>query len=44
MIQKNNSDFNKNSPTPEFMEKVLLDFGIDGKIKKINNGPVVKFI
>ena len=23
------------------MEKILLDFGIDGKIKKINNGPVV---
>ena len=23
------------------MEKVLLDFGIDGKIRKINNGPVV---
>ena len=25
----------------EFMEKILLDFGIDGKIKTINNGPVV---
>ena len=23
------------------MEKILLDFGIDGKIKAINNGPVV---
>ena len=23
------------------MEKILLDFGIEGKIKKINNGPVV---
>ena len=23
------------------MEKILLDFGIDGKIKTINNGPVV---
>ena len=23
------------------MEQILLDFGIDGKIKKINNGPVV---
>ena len=23
------------------MEKILLDFGINGKIKDINNGPVV---
>ena len=28
-------------PNAEFMEKILLDFGIKGKIKKINNGPVV---
>ena len=26
------------------MEKILLDFGIDGKIKTINNGPVVSFM
>ena len=32
---------NKNRPNAEFMEKILLDFGIDGKIKAINNGPVV---
>ncbi len=32
---------NKNRPDAEFMEKVLLDFGISGKIKNINNGPVV---
>ena len=32
---------NKNRPNSEFMEKILLDFGIDGKIKAINNGPVV---
>ena len=25
----------------EFLEKVLLDFGVEGKIKKINYGPVV---
>ena len=31
----------KNRPNAEFMEKILLDFGIDGKIKAINNGPVV---
>ena len=35
------SDLNKNRPNAEFIEKILLDFGIDGKIKTINNGPVV---
>ena len=35
------SDLNKNRPDSGFMEKILLDFGIDGKIKAINNGPVV---
>ena len=35
------SDLNKNRPEGGFMEKILLDFGIDGKIKAINNGPVV---
>ena len=34
-------DANKNRPNSAFMEKILLDFGIDGKIKTINNGPVV---
>jgi len=34
-------DVNKNLPDSEFMEKILKDFGIDGKIKAINNGPVV---
>ena len=37
----NHEELNKNRPTSDFMEKILLDFGIDGKIKKINNGPVV---
>ncbi len=35
------TELNKNRPEGEFMEKILLDFGIDGKIKAINNGPVV---
>ena len=35
------SELNKNRPDGDFMEKILLDFGIDGKIKAINNGPVV---
>ena len=34
-------DQSKNRPDGLFIEKILLDFGIDGKIKKINNGPVV---
>ena len=37
----NLQDLNKNKPDPDFIEKILLDFGIDGNIKKINNGPVV---
>ena len=35
------SEANKDLPDASFMEKILLDFGIDGKIKTINNGPVV---
>ncbi len=34
-------DINKNRPDAKFMEKILLDFGINGKINAINNGPVV---
>ena len=46
LLKKNTSridinDINKNRPNSEFMEKILLDFGVEGKIKKINNGPVV---
>ena len=26
---------------PDFLEKILIDFGVQGKIKKISNGPVV---
>jgi len=33
-----NTKLNENS---EFLEKVLLDFGVEGKIKKISYGPVV---
>ncbi len=36
--QKNNNNENQN---PNFLEKILLDFGVDGKIKKISQGPVV---
>ena len=46
LLEKNLSKINlldqsKNRPDSSFIEKILLDFGIDGKIKKINNGPVV---
>ena len=34
----NNVELNKNS---EFLEKILLDFGVEGKIKRISSGPVV---
>tara|TARA_A100001011_G_scaffold271062_1_gene280303 strand:+ start:1898 stop:3982 length:2085 start_codon:yes stop_codon:yes gene_type:complete len=37
----NVKELNKNQPDGNFMEKILLDFGIEGKIKQINNGPVV---
>ena len=41
-LQKlSSSETNKNQPDAEFMEKILLDFGINGKIKAINKGPVV---
>ncbi len=30
-----------NFNSPEFLEKILLDFGVNGKIKRIGNGPVV---
>ena len=38
--QNTKSSTSKN-PSPEFIEKVLLDFGIKGKINKVSNGPVV---
>ena len=46
LLEKNPSKINfldqsKNRPEGAFIEKILLDFGIDGKITKINNGPVV---
>jgi len=34
----NDAELAKNS---EFLEKILLDFGVEGKIKKISYGPVV---
>ena len=40
--KKERENFEKNQfSDPEFLEKILLDFGVDGKIKKISHGPVV---
>ena len=45
LLEKKQSQISKNiiskEINPDFMEKILLDFGIKGKITKINNGPVV---
>ncbi len=38
--EKEISEKNQSSD-PEFLEKILLDFGVNGKIKKISHGPVV---
>ena len=32
---------NKENSDPAFLEKILLDFGVNGNIKKISQGPVV---
>ena len=40
--KKERENFDKNqSSDPEFLEKILLDFGVNGKIKKVSHGPVV---
>ena len=31
----------KETHDPEFLEKILLDFGVNGNIKKVSHGPVV---
>ena len=36
-VEPNNNQNNN----PDFLEKILLDFGVDGKIKKVSHGPVV---
>ena len=38
--ERENSEKNQSSD-PDFLEKILLDFGVKGKIKKISHGPVV---
>ena len=36
-----NKSIDNHYKDPKFLEKILLDFGVDGTIKKINQGPVV---
>ena len=38
--ERENLNKNENN-NPEFLEKILLDFGVNGKIKKVSHGPVV---
>jgi S-DNA-T family DNA segregation ATPase FtsK/SpoIIIE len=38
--ERNSSDKNENSD-PKFLEKILLDFGVSGNVKKVSHGPVV---
>ena len=38
--EKVNSDKN-DSNDPKFLEKILMDFGVNGSIKKVSHGPVV---
>ena len=35
------SNTNEDDVDKDFLEKILLDFGVEGKIKKISHGPVV---
>ena len=40
--RKDRKDLEKNeAQDPEFLEKILLDFGVNGNIKKVSHGPVV---
>jgi S-DNA-T family DNA segregation ATPase FtsK/SpoIIIE len=40
--KKEKDNFNKNeTQDPKFLEKILMDFGVSGHIKKVSHGPVV---
>jgi S-DNA-T family DNA segregation ATPase FtsK/SpoIIIE len=41
-FKKEKEKFNKNEThNPKFLEKILMDFGVSGNIKKVSHGPVV---
>ena len=40
--KKERANFDKNeTQDPSFLEKILMDFGVNGNIKKVSHGPVV---
>jgi S-DNA-T family DNA segregation ATPase FtsK/SpoIIIE len=40
--KKERENFEKNEThNPDFLEKILMDFGVNGNIKKVSHGPVV---
>ncbi len=39
--KERNDNANEKNIDQDFLEKILLDFGVEGKIKKISQGPVV---
>ena len=39
--KKEKRDLNNENNNSEFLEKILLDFGVNGNIKKVSYGPVV---
>ena len=39
--KESEKNFSKNNVDENFLEKILLDFGVEGKIKKVSRGPVV---
>ena len=42
LTKKERGNLNKNETNdPEFLEKILLDFGVSGNIKQVSHGPVV---
>tara|TARA_B100001063_G_scaffold224829_1_gene233156 strand:+ start:354 stop:2444 length:2091 start_codon:yes stop_codon:yes gene_type:complete len=40
-IKERENSSKEETKDPEFLEKILLDFGVNGSIKKISHGPVV---
>ena len=40
-LSKNDKNFSENKIDKKNLEKILLDFGVEGQIKKVSQGPVV---
>ena len=40
-IKEKKSNEQSETHNPKFLEKILLDFGVNGNIKRVNHGPVV---